>query len=103
MGKYDIDSDVDPLFSVMTSKFNENTIKGMLLNTIPLDLNLNYILESKKEEEQFLIPNIIQKDEDLTTNVAIIIDTNAKMITDPIRSCIAVPAPAILDINAAIS
>ena len=46
--KYDIDSDVDPLFSVMTSKFNENTIKGMLLNTIPLDLNLNYILESKK-------------------------------------------------------
>ena len=52
MSKYDIGSDVDPLFSVMTSKFNESTAKGLLLNTIPLDDKINYILESKKSEEK---------------------------------------------------
>ena len=51
LDKYDIDSEVDPLFSVMTSKFNESTARGLLLNTIPLDENINYILESKKCEE----------------------------------------------------
>ena len=51
LSKYDIDSEVDPLFSVMTSKFNESSARGLLLNTIPLDENMNYILESKKEEE----------------------------------------------------
>ena len=49
LDKYDIDSEVDPLFSVMTSKFNESTARGLLLNTIPLDENINYILESKKK------------------------------------------------------
>ena len=49
--KYDIDTEVDPLFSVMTSKFNESSARGLLLNTIPLDLNLNYILECKREDE----------------------------------------------------
>ena len=49
--KYDIDSEVDPLFSIMTSKFNESSAKGLLLNTIPLNENMNYILESKKEED----------------------------------------------------
>ena len=49
LDKYDIDSEVDPLFSVMTSKFNESTARGQLLNTIPLDENINYILESKKK------------------------------------------------------
>ena len=44
LDKYDIDSEVDPLFSVMTSKFNESTARGLLLNTIPLDENINYIL-----------------------------------------------------------
>ena len=52
LDKYDIDLEVDPLFSVMTSKFNESTAKGLLLNTIPLDENINYILESKKEEDK---------------------------------------------------
>jgi condensin complex subunit 2 len=51
LDKYDIDSEVDPLFSVMTSKFNESTARGLLLNTIPLDENINYILESKKNED----------------------------------------------------
>lgn len=50
LSKYDIDTEVDPLFSVMTSKFNESTAKGLLLNNIPLDENMNYILESKKVE-----------------------------------------------------
>ena len=52
LDKYDIDSEVDPLFSVMTSKFNESTARGLLLNTIPLDENINYILESKKDEDK---------------------------------------------------
>jgi hypothetical protein len=52
LSKYDIDSDVDPLFSWMTSKFNESTAKGLLLNTIPLDDKINYILESKNREEK---------------------------------------------------
>jgi condensin complex subunit 2 len=51
LDKYDIDLEVDPLFSVMTSKFNESTARGLLLNTIPLDENINYILESKKSED----------------------------------------------------
>ena len=50
--KYDIDNEVDPLFSVMTSKFNESSARGLLLNTIPLDENLNYILECKREDEE---------------------------------------------------
>ena len=57
LSKYDIDSEVDPLFSYMTSKFNESSAKGLLLNTIPLDDNMNYILESKKEENDFPDPN----------------------------------------------
>ena len=51
LDKYDIDTEVDPLFSVMTSKFNESSAKGLLLNTIPLDDKINYILESKKPDE----------------------------------------------------
>ena len=52
LDKYDIDIEVDPLFSVMTSKFNESTARGLLLNTIPLDENINYILESKKSGDK---------------------------------------------------
>ena len=50
--KYDLDTEVDPLFSIMTSKFNEINVNELLLNTIPLDDRLNYILESKKIEEK---------------------------------------------------
>ena len=63
LSKYDIDLEVDPLFSVMTSKFNESSARGLLLNTIPLDENLNYILESKKEENEFSYKNITKLDE----------------------------------------
>ena len=50
--KYDLDTEVDPLFSIMTSKFNESSAAGLLLNTIPLDERMNYILESKKVEDK---------------------------------------------------
>ena len=50
--KYDLDTEVDPLFSIMTSKFNEINANGLLLNTIPLDERLNYILESKKVDDK---------------------------------------------------
>ena len=50
--KYDLDMEVDPLFSIMTSKFNESNANGLLLNTIPLDERLNYILESKKVDDK---------------------------------------------------
>ena len=50
--KYDLDTEVDPLFSIMTSKFNEINANGLLLNTIPLDDRMNYILESKKVEDK---------------------------------------------------
>ena len=49
--KYDLETEVDPLFSIMTSKFNEINVNGLLLNTIPLDERMNYILESKKIDE----------------------------------------------------
>ena len=64
LSKYDIDSEVDPLFSVMTSKFNESSARGLLLNTIPLDENMNYILESKKEGNDY----INQKEEKTNEN-----------------------------------
>ena len=50
--KYDLDTEVDPLFSMMTSKFNESSAEGLLLNTIPLDEKLNYILESKERKNE---------------------------------------------------
>ena len=50
--KYDLDTEVDPLFSIMTSKFNEINANGLLLNTIPLDERLNYILESVDDKNK---------------------------------------------------
>jgi hypothetical protein len=49
--KYDLETEVDPLFSIMTSKFNESSASGLLLNTIPLDEKMNYILESKEKAD----------------------------------------------------
>ena len=65
--KYDLDTEVDPLFSIMTSKFNESNANGLLLNTIPLDERLNYILESKKVEEKD--KNILQDKKDNNNNI----------------------------------
>ena len=77
LSKYDIDSEVDPLFSVMTSKFNESSARGLLLNTIPLDENMNYILESKKENNND-IPNIkVGKSNDKSDDIHINNDTES--------------------------
>ena len=35
--KYDLNTEVDPLFSYMTSKFNESSASGLLLNTVRVD------------------------------------------------------------------
>jgi condensin complex subunit 2 len=55
--KYDLETEVDPLFSIMTSRFNESTAEGLLLNTIPLDDKLNYILESKERKDEDINKN----------------------------------------------
>ena len=40
--------DVDPLFKNMTARFNETGARGLLLNNLPLDSNLDLLLESKE-------------------------------------------------------
>ena len=59
--KYDLETEVDPLFSIMTSRFNESTAEGLLLNTIPLDDKLNYILESKERKDEDINKNKTNK------------------------------------------
>ncbi len=50
--KYDLEFDVDPLFKNMTARFNETGARGLILNNIPIDLNLDLLLESKEKEEK---------------------------------------------------
>jgi hypothetical protein len=45
-----LEFEVDPLFKLMTSKFNDLGAKGFLLNTLPLDNNIDILLESKHEQ-----------------------------------------------------
>lgn len=45
--KYDLEFEVDPLFKAMTAKFSESGAKGLLLNNLPMDENLDILLESK--------------------------------------------------------
>ena len=66
--KYDLDTEVDPLFSIMTSKFNEINANGLLLNTIPLDERLNYILESKKVDDKNKKLNDDKNKENINSN-----------------------------------
>ena len=66
--KYDLDTEVDPLFSIMTSKFNEINANGLLLNTIPLDERLNYILESKKVDDKNKKSNDDKNKENVNSN-----------------------------------
>ncbi len=44
---YDMEFDVDPLFKNMTARFNETGARGLLLNNLPIDSNLDLLLESK--------------------------------------------------------
>ncbi len=46
--KYDLEFDVDPLFKTMTVKFGESGAKGLLLNSLILDSDLDLLLESKE-------------------------------------------------------
>ena len=75
--KYDLENEVDPLFSAMTSKFNESNASGLLLNTIPMDTNLNYILESKKVDENNQKENNNNND---------IIENNINLNNDSLKS-----------------
>ena len=54
--RFDLEFEVDPLFKSMTAKFNEAGAKGLLLNNLPIDENLDVLLESK-EVNTNQIPN----------------------------------------------
>lgn len=52
---YELEFEVDPLFKSMTAKFAESGARGLLLNSLPLDCNMDVLLESKSnqiEEEE---------------------------------------------------
>ncbi len=68
--KFDMEFDVDPLFTNMTAKFNETGARGLLLNNLPIDEHLDILLESKEEryktqsQDKFLseeLAGLIQK------------------------------------------
>jgi hypothetical protein len=45
----------------MTAKFNELGARGLLLNTLPLDNNLDLLLESKPLQQEVSKPNVDQQ------------------------------------------
>ena len=47
--KYDLEFDVDPLFKTMTAKFSETGAKGLILESLPLDSNLDVLLEADQK------------------------------------------------------
>lgn len=47
--KYDLEFDVDPLFKTMTAKFSETGAKGLILESLPLDSNLDVLLEAEQK------------------------------------------------------
>lgn len=51
--------DVDPLFKAMTAKFSETGAKGLILETLPLDSNLDVLLEA--DQTLFLLDNNKEK------------------------------------------
>jgi condensin complex subunit 2 len=50
---------VDPLFKNMTAKFNETGARGLILNNLPIDFNLDILLESKTYKEE-PIRNVVE-------------------------------------------
>ena len=48
---FDSAFDVDPLFKCMTARFNESGARGLLLNSLPLDQNLDILLESSQSDK----------------------------------------------------
>jgi condensin complex subunit 2 len=51
--KYDLEFEVDPLFKSMTVKFAESGARGLILKNLPLDSNLDVLLESKNNIETY--------------------------------------------------
>lgn len=49
LNKYDLEFEIDPMFKSMTARFNETGARGLLLNNLPMDSNLDLLLESKDE------------------------------------------------------
>lgn len=75
--KYDLEFEVDPLFKSMTAKFNDNGARGLLLNNLPLDSNMDILFESKAtmaENSLFNRKNQKEYSTDLTEGVKSIID-----------------------------
>jgi hypothetical protein len=56
--KYDLEFDVDPLFKTMTAKFSETGARGLILESLPLDSNLDVLLEA----DQMLFALQIEKE-----------------------------------------
>jgi condensin complex subunit 2 len=44
--KFDLTFDVDALFKMMTAKFSDSGARGLILKSLPLDENLDILLES---------------------------------------------------------
>jgi hypothetical protein len=50
LARYDLEFEVDPLFKSMTARFSEAGARGLLLNNLPVDSDLDVLLESKAEK-----------------------------------------------------
>ena len=60
--------DVDPLFKTMTAKFSETGAKGLILESLPLDSNLDVLLEA--DQKLFTLENEKQKQKKKLTESA---------------------------------
>jgi len=67
--KYDLEFDVDPLFKTMTAKFSETGARGLILECLPLDSNLDVMLEA--DQKLFSQGNEIEKQKNKITESAI--------------------------------
>jgi len=73
--KYDLEFDVDPLFKSMTARFSDAGVRGLLLNTLPLDRNLDILLECKEVQQQE-IRSSANEHTDISSDIQCAIDRN---------------------------
>ncbi len=73
--KYDLEFDVDPLFKSMTAKFSEAGARGLLLNNLPLDKNLDILLECKEIEPEEKAKKNLDCSE-ISTEIKSVLDSN---------------------------
>lgn len=71
--KYDLEFDVDPLFKNMTARFNQSGARGLLLKSLPIDINMNILLESIDNKN-------IKQNEKLNENVLNIYKGNQQLL-----------------------